>query len=388
MSEVHGEVHGTVAPGFESVREEFAGVVADEARDGGAQLAVYHRGRRVVDLWGGDGVDGDSLLALYSSSKGATALVTALLVQEGALELDREVASWWPEFAAEGKGGVTLRELLAHRSGSIGVDGGFTLDELADDRVVAARLAAHRPYWEPGTGHGYHSLTFGALVGEVVLRATGRTVREHYEERIRVPYGVDYHLGLPEALEARFRTALPMLPTPDQQDFLDAHPTVPDSLMGIAFGLHADPPLDLVAYGNSRAVLAGAPLSGGGVGSARGLARMYAAVAGELDGRAPLLKPDTLDVFSRVHSSGTDLVLGVPHDFALGFAPLATRHPELGATAVGHSGAPGSQSFADPSRALAYSYTRRRFAFQGGPGAPENARLVTAVAAAADRQGS
>ncbi|MEU6930360.1 serine hydrolase domain-containing protein [Streptomyces sp. NPDC046374] len=381
----HGEVYGTVAPGFESVREEFEGVVADEARDGGAQLAVYHLGRQVVDLWGGDGVDGDSLLALYSSSKGATALVVALLVQEGALDLDREVASWWPEFAAEGKGGVTLRELLAHRAGSIGVEGGFTLDELADDRVVAARLAAHRPYWEPGTGHGYHGYTFGALVGEVVLRATGRTVQEHYEERIRVPYGVDYHLGLPEELEARFRTALPMLPTPDEQAFLDAHPIAPDSLMGVAFDLHADPPVDPVAYGNSRAVRAGAPLSGGGVGSARGLARMYAAVAGELDGRAPLLKAGTLDVFSRVHSSGTDLVTGSSNAFGLGFVPVATTYPELGATAVGHSGAPGSQAFADPSRALAYSYTRRRFAVVGGPGAPENVRLIAAVAAAADR---
>lgn len=102
MSDVH--VHGTVEPGFESVREEFATVVANEARDGGAQLAVHHHGRLVVDLWGGDGVDGDSLLGLYSSSKGAMALVAALLVQDGVLDLDREVASWWPEFAAEGKG--------------------------------------------------------------------------------------------------------------------------------------------------------------------------------------------------------------------------------------------------------------------------------------------
>ncbi|MFF6776243.1 serine hydrolase domain-containing protein [Streptomyces sp. NPDC012637] len=379
------EVHGMVAPGFESVREEFAGVAAHEARDGGAQLAVYHRGRLVADLWGGDGVDGDSLLALYSSAKGATALVTALLVQDGALDLDREVASWWPAFAAEGKGGVTLRRLLAHRSGAIGTADGFTPDELADDRVVAARVAAHRPYWEPDTGHGYHALTFGALVGEVVLRATGRTVQEHYAERIRAPYGLDYHLGLPEELESRFRPALPMLPTPAQQALQAANPVARDSLLAVAFGLHAEPPFDAVAYGNSRAVHAAAPLSGGGVGSARGLARMYAAVAGELDGRPPLLKPEVLAEVSRVHSSGTDLVTGERNAFGLGFVPLATRHPELGPTAVGHSGAPGSQSFADPARSLAYSYTRRRFAFAGGPGAPENDRLIRAVTAAADR---
>ncbi|MGW8352636.1 serine hydrolase domain-containing protein [Streptomyces wedmorensis] len=377
------DVHGTVEPGFESVREVFAGIAADEARDGGAQLAVHHHGRLVVDLWGGDGVDGDSLLGLYSSSKGAMALVAALLVQDGVLDLDRTVASWWPEFAAEGKGGITLRQLLAHRSGVIGADGGLSLEELADDGRTAARLAAQRPFWEPDTGHGYHALVIGALVGEVILRATGRTTQEHYEERVRAPYGIDYHLGLPEELEPRFRPALPLLPTPAEEAFLAANPVAPDSLMGISFNLHADPPFDNLDYGNSRAVRAKAPLSGGGVGTARGLSRMYAAIAGELDGRPPLLAPDTLAEFARIHSRGTDLVTGGENAFGLGFVPLATRYPSLTPAAVGHSGAPGSQAFADPATGLAYSYTRRRFGFMAGPGAPENDRLVPAVVGAA-----
>ncbi|MCX4983685.1 serine hydrolase domain-containing protein [Streptomyces sp. NBC_00572] len=386
MSDVR--VHGTVESGFEAVREEFATVVANEARDGGAQLAVHHHGRLVVDLWGGDGVDGDSLLGLYSSSKGAMALVAALLVQEGALDLEREVSSWWPEFAAEGKGKLTLRQLLAHRSGVIGADGGFSLDELADDRAVAARLAGQRPFWEPGTAHGYHALVIGALVGEVVLRATGRTIRETFEERVRAPYALDYYLGLPEELEPRFRTALPMLPTPAEQALLAENPIAPDSLMAIAFNLHADPPFDGCGYANSRTVRALAPLSGGGIGSARGLSRMYAAIAGELDGHAPLLKPDTLAEVARIHSTGTDLVTGEKNAFGLGFVPLATRYPALTPAAVGHSGAPGSQAFADPATGLAYSYTRRRFAFGGGPGAAENDRLIPAVAAAAAAAGS
>ncbi|MFE5911002.1 serine hydrolase domain-containing protein [Streptomyces wedmorensis] len=377
------DVHGTVEPGFESVREVFAGIAAGEARDGGAQLAVHHHGRLVVDLWGGDGVDGDSLLGLYSSSKGAMALVAALLVQDGVLDLDRTVASWWPEFAAEGKGGITLRQLLAHRSGVIGADGGLSLEELADDGRTAARLAAQRPFWEPDTGHGYHALVIGALVGEVILRATGRTTQEHYEERVRAPYGIDYHLGLPEELEPRFRPALPLLPTPAEEAFLAANPVAPDSLMGISFNLHADPPFDNLDYGNSRAVRAKAPLSGGGVGTARGLSRMYAAIAGELDGRPPLLAPDTLAEFARIHSRGTDLVTGGENAFGLGFVPLATRYPSLTPAAVGHSGAPGSQAFADPATGLAYSYTRRRFGFMAGPGAPENDRLVPAVVEAA-----
>lgn len=377
------DVHGTVEPGFESVREEFATVVANEASDGGAQLAVYHQGRQVVDLWGGDGVEGDSLLGLYSSSKGAMALVAALLVQDGVLDLDREVTFWWPEFAAEGKGRITLRQLLAHRAGVLNTDGGLTLDEVADDRVIATRLAGQRPFWEPDSGHGYHALVIGALVGEVVRRATGRTIQEHFEERVRAPYALDYYLGLPEELEPRFRAALPLKPTPAQQALLEANPIAPDSLMAIAFGCHVDPPLDLVAYANSRTVRAKAPLSGGGIGSARGLSRMYAAIAGELDGRAPLLKPDTLAEVARIHSSGTDLVTGEENAFGLGFVPLATRHPALTPAAIGHSGAPGSQAFADPSTGLAYSYTRRRFGFMSGPGAPENDRLIPAVVRAA-----
>ncbi|KOX17505.1 MULTISPECIES: serine hydrolase domain-containing protein [unclassified Streptomyces] len=381
MSDVH--VHGTVEPGFESVREVFAEVAAREARDGGAQLAVHHRGRLVVDLWGGDGVDGDSLLALYSCSKGAMALVTALLVQDGALDLDRTVASWWPEFAAEGKGETTLRQLLSHRSGVIGADGGLSLEELADDRRTAARLAGQRPFWEPGTGHGYHGLVVGALVGEVVVRATGRTIQELFEERVRAPYALDYHLGLPEELEPRFRPALPAVPTAREQAFLDANPMAPDSLAAVAFNLRADPPLDMVAYGNSRAVRAQSPVSGGGVGSARGLSRMYAAIAGGLDGRPPLLAPGTLAEFARIHSEGTDLVTGSQNAFGLGFVPSAVRYPSLGPGAVGHSGAPGSQAFADPATGLAYAYARRRFALVGGPGAPENDRLVPAVVEAA-----
>ncbi|MER7623869.1 serine hydrolase domain-containing protein [Streptomyces sp. NPDC126503] len=378
-------VQGTVAPGFESVREVFAGIAAEEARDGGAQLAVHLDGRLVVDLWGGDGVEGDSLLALYSSSKGAMALVTALLVQEGALDLDREVAFWWPEFAAAGKESVTLRQLLAHRSGAIGVEDGFTAEELADDRRIAARLAGHRPYWKPDSGHGYHGLTVGALVGEVVRRAVGRSVQELFEERVRAPYGLDYYLGLPEELEPRFRPALPLVPSPAEAAVLAAGPAGPAGLMGIAFNQHAEPPFDAVAYGNSRTVRALGPLSGGGVGTARGLSRMYAALAGELDGRPPLLAPATLAEVARIHSRGTDLVTGSENAFGLGFVPLATRYPSLSPAAIGHSGAPGSQAFADPATGLAYSYARRRFAFAGGPGAPENDRLVPAVVEAAAR---
>ncbi|GGX86032.1 serine hydrolase domain-containing protein [Streptomyces fructofermentans] len=373
------EIHGTVAEGFEAVREEFAAVVAAERPDYAGQLSAYVRGRRVVDLWAGADTDGDTLFGVFSSTKGAAHLVVALLVQDGTLELDREVAHYWPEFAAEGKGAVTLRELLAHRAGVIGTDEGFTFDELADDRVVAERLATQRPFWRPGAAFGYHALVIGALTGEVVRRATGRTLQELYEERVRAPYGLGFHLGLPESEEPRYRSVLPMAPTPPEQALLDATPRGPHTLAAIAFNEHAPGAASLVELPNSRAVRAKGPASAGGVASARGLAGMYAAAIGRGDGREPLLKPDTIAEVGRIHSVGHDLIARAHKAYGLGFQATADMwHPFLGAGSFGHSGAGGSQAFADPRAALAYGYTRRRIAFPGGA-APENQRLVLAV---------
>ncbi|NUR86108.1 MAG: beta-lactamase family protein [Nonomuraea sp.] len=362
-------VHGTVAEGFSGVREAFEAVAEPGV---GAQLAVRHHGRQVVDLWTGPDLTGDSLLALYSSGKGAAHLVVALLVQDGTLDLDRRVAEWWPEFAAEGKDGLTLRDLLAHRAGLIGVDGGFTTTELADDALLAKRLAGQRPYWR--TGYGYHAFVVGALTGEVVRRATGRTTQELYEERVRAPYGLDFHLGLPEDREPRYLPAQP-LPAELRAGTLD-----PGSLMAIAFNLHADPPTDLVEFANTRAVRAQGPTSSGSVGNARGLAKLYAAAIGTIDGRPPLLDAATLTEFTRLHTPGVDLVTGERDHFLLGFEAIGRRYPGLGDDAFGHTGAVGALSFADPATGLAYAYTRRRFTLGDGSGAaPANRPLIEAV---------
>ncbi|MER5462047.1 serine hydrolase domain-containing protein [Streptomyces sp. NPDC002668] len=381
MSEVG--VQGTVAEGFEGVREEFDAVCAEGITESGAQLAAYVNGQQVVDLWAGDGMAGDSLTGVYSVTKGAAHLVVALLVQDGLLELDREVASYWPQFAAEGKGRLTLRELLGHRAGLIGVDGGFSIEELADDRLLAARLAGMRPYWEPGTAYGYHAFVIGALTGEVVRRVTGRSIQELYEERVRAPYGLDFHLGLPEALESRYLDVLPMQTTPEQLAELRADAPAPDSLMAIAFGLNAEPPTDLVELANTRTVRALGQASAGGVGNARGVAAMYAAAISEVDGRAPMLKPDTIAEFARLYSVGTDVVTGEEDQFGLGFQALGVRYPFLGEDAFGHGGAAGAQAFADPASGVAYGYVRRRFPFPPGGGSVENDRLAAAVVRAA-----
>lgn len=377
------EIHGIVADGFEAVREEFAAFVAEERPDYEGQLCAYVHGRQVVDLWAGPGNEGDSLHGVFSSTKGAAHLVVALLVQDGTLELDRKVTYYWPEFAAEGKGALTLRELLAHRAGLVGTDTGFTLGELADDRSIAERLADQRPFWRPGTAFGYHALVIGALTGEIVRRATGRTLQEVHEERVRAPYGLDFFLGLPAAHEPRFRTTQPMLPTPDQQGLLDSLPSGPHTLGSIAFNRHGTEPTDLEGLPNERVIRAKGPASVGGVASARGLAGLYAAAISEVGDRAPLLKADTVAEFGQFHSVGYDVVARTHKSYGLGFQTTAdTWHPFLGAGTIGHSGAAGSQAFADPRSGLAYGYTRRRFAFPGGA-APENDRLVRAVHAAA-----
>ena len=354
------EPHGYVATGFEAVREEFAAFLAAEP-DAGSQLAVYHHGVRVVDLWGGGEADGDALTGVFSVSKGAAHLVAALLVQDGVLDLDARARSLpFP---------LTVRELLGHRSGLINVDGGFTLDEAADDRLVAARLANQKPFWEPGTAYGYHAVTMGALLDAEVRAVTGRSVQQWYAQRVREPYGIDLWLGLPAELEPRFR---PLLPAPGPAFTPD-----PASLLAISFNTS----FDLVDFGNSRRVRELGPASAGGVGNARGVARMYAAAIGPVDGRPALLRPDTITEFATPYSLGVDLVTEELDHFALGFENLPGTRPYLGRRTIGHIGASGSLGWADADAAVAYGYVRRRFGYPG----PENDRFGAAVLAAAGR---
>jgi CubicO group peptidase (beta-lactamase class C family) len=375
-------IRGTVADGFESVRTAFAAVAAEEAGELAAQLAAYHRGERVVDLWTGSQVTGESLLGAYSVSKGAAHLVVALLVQEGVLDLDHKVSHYWPEFAAEGKQDISLRELLSHRAGLVGADAGFTLEELADDRVVAARLGGQRPYWRPGSAFGYHALVMAALSSEVVYRATGRTIQQHFAERVRDPYGVDFYLGLPEDQEHRFLGPQPALVTPERLAALAARATGPNSLTGIAFNRHHPLNPEVWKLADFPVVRARGTASFGGVASARGMARMFAATISSLDGKPPLLTPETARAVAQIHSSGFDLVTRDQKAYGAGFHITSEYYPVLGQGTFGHSGAGGQQAFADPRNGLAYGYTRRRFPFPSAA-APENERLIRALHAAA-----
>ncbi|MFE3455187.1 serine hydrolase domain-containing protein [Nonomuraea sp. NPDC059194] len=375
------DIHGTVADGFEQVREAFAEAVAEQDGQVGSQLTAYAHGRQVVDLWAGNEVSGDTLTGVYSSTKGAATLVAALLVQEGVLDLDEPVARHWPEFAAAGKDTITLRDVLTHRSGVIGVDGGLTAAELADDAVIARRLAAQRPYWRPGSAYGYGGFVTFAVVNEVIRRVTGQSLQQVYEERIRTPYGLDLYLGLPEAEEDRFRPIQWWTATPEQEAAFWSNLPGPHSILGIGYGLNSAPPLDQVAFVNDRTVRANGQASAGGVGSARGLAGLYAAAVWGIGGQPPLLKPDTVGEFAQLHSVGADLVRGDQGNYAVGFQAKGLRYPFLSANAFGHDGSAGSEAFADPLNGIVFGYTRHRYGF--GWSYPEHDRLAAAVYRAA-----
>ncbi|GAA4385117.1 serine hydrolase domain-containing protein [Tsukamurella soli] len=378
-------VNGTVEAGFDSVREEFAAAAASEGVGGlSAQLVAYHHGRPVVDLWCGPEVTGDSLLGIYSAGKGAAHLVVATLVQDGVLDLDQRVCHYWPEFAVHGKDDLSLRELMSHRSGLVGADGGFTVAQLADDHVVAQRLGAQRPYWRPGSTFGYHALVIAALTGEVVRRATGKTIGEHFTERIRVPHGVDLYFGLPEDKEHLFLSAEPPVQTPERLAAATAALTPPNSINGIAFNRnHPDNP-PVWQLPNIAVVRRMGPASFGAVASARGLARMYAVAIGAVCGAAPLLTPDTAATFGQIQSTGHDMVLRQHKSFAVGFHATSEVYPVLAQGAFGHSGAGGQQAFADPRNGLAYAYSRRRTPHPAAP-APENDRIIARLVQSAQR---
>ncbi|MEU9357074.1 serine hydrolase domain-containing protein [Streptomyces sp. NPDC048301] len=367
-------VHGQVAPGFEGVREAFEQVVRDQPLPTGQQLAVHHDGARVVDLWAGPGVEGDTVTGVFSISKGAAYMVVALLVQDGVLDLDRTVASYWPEFGQAGKENITLRQLLAHQAGAIGVDEHLTIEELADEAVIAARLAPQAPYWTPGTGFGYHGLTISALLCEVVRRATGRSLQDWWEQRVRRPRDIGFYLGLPPELDSLYLDVTPAVPGPG-----DEVPPQPGKLEAIAFSRSHMP--DLSVFPNFPLTRALGQGSAGGVASARGTAAAYAAVIGVLDGSPALLDPDTTEEFTRIHSEGIDLVGGGESRFALGFQTLDNRYTALGPDAFGHGGAAGAMAFASPSDRLAYAYIRSRFAL-GDSADRENTLMIEAMLAA------
>ncbi len=360
-------IDGTVAPGYTAVRDAFAANFADQG-EVGAAVCVYRDGKPVVDLWGGlaDPDTGrpwerDTLQLVYSATKGVVAAAAHLLVQRGQLDLDAPVARYWPEFAAAGKGEIPVRWLLTHQAGLAAIDKPVPLaDALAWTPMVDA-LAAQAPNWVPGTDHGYHGRTYGWLVGEVIRRITGCTVGQFLAEDIAEPFDIDFFIGLPAAEQHRV-SRLMFAPKPDLTALTDElvpeqfRPMVaalrdPESLANRAFQITDPPDIDF----NSPAVHAAEIPASNGIGTARGLARLYAALVGELDGHR-LLTPDTLDAAIREQTRGIDRVIMLPDRYASGFMLPIADLTLGGPNSFGHPGRGGSLGYADPERTLSFAY--------------------------------
>lgn len=378
-------IGGSVDPAFAAVADAFT----DNFRlhdERGAAVCVVVDGRVVADLWGGAANEhggrweGDTLVNAFSVGKGLLALLAARLAGEGRLRLDDPIAAVWPEFAAAGKAEITPRQLLAHRAGLPAVRRRLPPNAMTDWTVMTEALAAQAPWWTPGEAHGYHTNTFGFLVGEVVRRITGRSPGAMLRELVAQPLGADVHLGLPASHDARTATFAWSGDTPAEEAPEDLSDT---DLM--RYNTYFNPAgLSGAGIVNTRA-WRGAEIPSANVhASARGVARVYAALAaGGVLGDTRIVDRGALADAVVEHSAGDDLILGRPSRFGLGFQLTQPERPlGPGPMAFGHFGAGGSVGFCDPERGVAVGYVMNTF----GPRwrNPRNTALIEATFASVE----
>jgi CubicO group peptidase (beta-lactamase class C family) len=371
-------VHGDVAPGF--------GAVADEFRRNfelhgelGAACAVYHRGEKVVDLWGGHrdraGTrpwEEDTLVVVYSTSKGMSAVAVALARSRGLFDYDERVAAYWPEFAANGKGEVTVRQLLGHEAGVAGVDTPLTPGMLGDPDAVAEAVAPQRPNWRPGTRHGYHALSLGFYESELIRRTDPerRTLGRFFAEEIAAPLGVEFYFGVPP--EVQHERIAEIKAYRRAEALLHIGPMPAGMLLGFArrksltFRAFGNPRLRGPGDLNRPEYLAVEIPAATGVGQARAVARVYGDLAA--GGHELGFDGDTLAQLAapavQPPGGAVDLVLRVEAAFSLGFLKPSPLFPfGSSESAFGHTGAGGSFGFADPDTELGFAYTPNRLGF-------------------------
>jgi len=402
-------INGWTAPGFEGVRDAFRGNF-DKGAEDGAAFAAYHRGQKVVDLWGGvaDTTTGrpwdeDTMVLTYSTTKGATAMCANRLAEQGLLDVDAPVVRYWPEFGQSGKDAVTVGDLLGHRAGLPWIDGTMSFEEAITWDPVVEALARQSPVWEPGTDHGYHAVTFGYLVGEVVRRVTGRSLGTYFRDEIAGPLDADWYVGLPASEEHRVARLVPGA---------DGSPL--DALGSLGSGSDADPAMQelmaqLAPYlGPDGALTKALGAPGGafsaeevwqdprlhaaeipaanGICDARSLARVYGACVGEVAGSdgTPfrVLSADQVDKALVQQTAGPDRVLlGMDIQWGMGFmlhVGVIALAGLGGPRSFGHFGMGGSVGWADPDLELGVGYVMNRMSL-GATGDSRSADLIHAT---------
>jgi CubicO group peptidase (beta-lactamase class C family) len=328
----------------------------EDGRELGAAVCAYQHGIPVVDLAAGfrdpasdEAYSRETLQPIFSATKGVTALAANMLADRGQLDFDAPVASYWPEFGQAGKSEIPVRWLLTHQSGILGLDQTISREQLLDWNYVVKQLAAQAPDWEPGSKHGYHSMTYGFLVGEVIRRISGCSVGEYLARNVAGPLNADVFIGLPQLYEMRVAPAV--LP-----DLGGKRPKLADSGPYAARVLNwISPPLT-PADANRREVRAAELPAANGMANARSLARMFGSMIGAVDGVQCL---SSLATNRARHEQwrGLDVVMGVENAVGLGFLLPTKWCPLGGPGSFGTAGFGGSRAWANPELGLAFAYT-------------------------------
>ncbi|WP_030251016.1 MULTISPECIES: EstA family serine hydrolase [unclassified Streptomyces] len=386
MSENEAQVHGHCDARFTAVRRAFEENFRDRG-ELGAAVAVIVGGRTVVDLWGGWADSArtrpwqrDTLVNVWSTTKGPVALCAHILVDRGLLDLDAPVAVYWPEFAAAGKEKVLVRHLLSHRAGLSGLREAHTLEQLCDWELTTQRLAATAPWWEPGTRSGYHALTYGHLVGEVVRRVSGLLPGAFLEREVTGPLGIDFTIGLPEKESGRVAELVqPTVAASSEQAAVFAQ------LAPAAVAALTNPPVSAAAAGTPGWRAAEIPAANGH-GTARAVAALYGVFAGRGSYRGRrILSPEAVERVREGQGSCRDLVLGAGFEgeteAGLGLW-LSGVNGSYGPNprAFGHDGYGGSCGLADPETEVSMGYVMNRM----GPRIADDPRKMTLVDALYD----
>jgi CubicO group peptidase (beta-lactamase class C family) len=389
-------VEGFVDLGWEPVADAFRAAF-EHGLESGASVTVYQDGQPRTDLWGGiaDASTGapwerDTVACVFSTSKGITAICAHLLLQRGVLDLDAPVSAYWPEFAGGGKADLPVRYLLTHQAGLTFVDQDLSLEDVRAVEPVLRALGAQVPHWVPGSAYGYHAVTYGHLVGEVIRRVTGKTLGQFIQDELVEPLKVDAWLGLPMDEQVPLARLEPAPPAPDPLAILGERFQPLVRRFRRAIDLGGAWPVTLVtgesgASGdfNDRRVLAVELGASNLVTNSRALARMYAATVSEVDG-VRLLTDETAAQCYPIHTSDCrpfGLPEDVPADPMGGFGLGFMAGEKLGPTSFGHAGAGGSFAFADLESRVSFAYVPNKM---GGEGDERAMSLIRAVRACLD----
>ena len=352
------EIHGECDPQFSKVKETFEKLYQED-REIGSCFAVYKDGNPLVELWGGfqdkdktKPWQKDNLVTVYSTTKGVAAFCIALAMEKGLLKYEEKVSTYWPEFASNGKEDITVGMLMSHQAGICSPET-RNVDDYYNQNLMAEKLAGMTPIWEPGTASGYHSMTFGWLTSELILRVTGKSLGTFFREEVGDQHEIDFFIGLPESEDHRVAELVPFeIVRNENSEQQKIELTEAQKSQRNSAGT-----LDIQ---NTKAWRQAEIPSANGQGNAGGLAKFYSLIVPE-DNSIKLLQDDTVNQMTTMQIEGRDLVLAVQVRWGVGF--ILNKHKVIYGpveSAFGHSGYGGSCAFGDPENKIGVSYVMNR----------------------------